>query len=180
MRDSTMQHLAYDEGVMATLHTYLIPIYHRTFYLTMSRSYPIDTQSQRALQEIYEKESLAALKFFLLHQKPDEEDPPKLAAIKKTFQLEMPEKYSKLIEKRTKRKIMKRLDVNEEELLASTEEISLMRPVSSSSRNLLYGKHGETQCSLFETTTEAESRRKVRNTSHYSNGIWLEVISTLS
>ncbi|VDL56553.1 unnamed protein product [Hymenolepis diminuta] len=107
----------------------------------MSRSYPIDTQSQRALQEIYEKESLAALKFFLLHHKPDEEDPPKLAAIKEIFQLEMPEKYSKLIEKRTKRKVTKRQEVNEEELSASTEEIALMRPVSSSTGNLLYGKH---------------------------------------
>lgn len=148
MRDTTMQHLAYNEGVMATLHTYLIPIYHRTFYLAMSRSYPIDTQSQRALQEIYEKESLAALKFFLLHHKPDEEDPPKLAAVKEIFQLEMPEKYSKLIEKRTKRRVMKRQDVNEEELLASTEEIALMRPGSSSTRNLLYGRHDETQVSL--------------------------------
>ncbi|VUZ49558.1 unnamed protein product [Hymenolepis diminuta] len=114
----------------------------------MSRSYPIDTQSQRALQEIYEKESLAALKFFLLHHKPDEEDPPKLAAIKEIFQLEMPEKYSKLIEKRTKRKVTKRQEVNEEELSASTEEIALMRPVSSSTGNLLYGKHGETSVYL--------------------------------
>ncbi|VDO03500.1 unnamed protein product [Rodentolepis nana] len=98
----------------------------------MGRSYPADTQSQRALQEVYEKEELAAIKFFLAHHKPDEEVTKKSATVKEIFQLEIPQKYIKLMDEKTHRKIKKQSEATTKELLPSTEEIPLMRPPSSS------------------------------------------------
>nr|CDS26465.1 hypothetical protein HmN_000671600 [Hymenolepis microstoma] len=97
----------------------------------MRRGYPVDTQSQRALQEVYEKEDLAAIKFFLAHHKPDKEVSANSVRVKEIFQLEIPEKYAKLMEEKAQSKIKKQSEAKKEELLPSTEESPLMRPPSS-------------------------------------------------
>lgn len=110
----------------------------------MSRNYPNDTQSQKALQEIYEKQNSAALRFFLQNFKADELTAPKLAAMKEVFQIDIPEKYSKLLEERKNRRPAKRQEPNyEDESGFKTKEFSAMRPPSSSTKDLLFGKHGE-------------------------------------
>lgn len=108
----------------------------------MSRSYPVDTQSQRALQEVYEKEDLFALKFFLANHKPDEIDAPKITAVRKAFQLEIPEVYAKKLEKRAKGKINTELQEIKERISIPPDDVSLMRPASPATRKLLFGKYG--------------------------------------
>uniref|UniRef100_A0A5K3EYM1 MATH domain-containing protein n=1 Tax=Mesocestoides corti TaxID=53468 RepID=A0A5K3EYM1_MESCO len=113
----------------------------------MARSYPADTRSQKALEEIYEKESLAALKFFLSHRTSEK------AVDKKT---RFPHNQTLCLPKREPLTAVSESEtrtVNEEPIATqnvstTTSSLSFMRPVSPASQEILHGEQGQTKAYL--------------------------------
>ncbi|VDD81287.1 unnamed protein product [Mesocestoides corti] len=120
----------------------------------MARSYPADTRSQKALEEIYEKESLAALKFFLSHRTSEK------AVDKKT---RFPHNQTLCLPKREPLTAVSESEtrtVNEEPIATqnvstTTSSLSFMRPVSPASQEILHGEQGQTYVQMLKAEKPA-------------------------